>query len=88
MLNLNKMISDLMQEVIAYEGVDKEMQNFVAQDRNDVIRAKELYYDNNIAELKSHVDYLDTIIREGVVMAFAADISNDWVRENLGWELR
>ena len=76
-----------MQEVISYEGVDKEMANFVAQDRNDVIKAKDLHNAGKIAELKKHIDYLDTYIREGVVMAFVADLGADWVEANLGWSV-
>ena len=74
--------------MVSYEGVDKEMAEFTAQDRNDVITAKELYKANDIAKLKKHVDYLDTYIREGVVVALAADLGSDWVASNLGWEVR
>jgi hypothetical protein len=71
--------------MVSYEGVDKEMAEFTAQDRNDVIKAKELYKVNDVAELKKHVDYLDTCIRDGVVMAFVADLGEGWVFENLGY---
>jgi hypothetical protein len=86
--NIVKLESDLMQEVIAHEGVDREMANYYAQDRNDVIQSRELYNDGKIADLKKHVDYLDTCIRDGVVMAFVADLGNDWVYNNLGYEVR
>ena len=83
--NLFKLERNLWNEMVSYEGVDKEMAEFTAQDRNDVIKAKELYKAHDIAELKKHVDYLDTYIREGVVMAFVADLGEGWVFENLGY---
>lgn len=85
--NVVKLEQDLMQEVISYEGVDNEMANFVAQDRNDVIEAKDLHNAGKIAELSTHIDSLDTFIREGIVVAFAKDLGNDWVRKNLGYEV-
>lgn len=85
--NVVKLENQLMQEVIANEGIDREMANFYAQDRNDVIKAKDLHNAGKIAELKKHIDYLDTYIREGVVMAFVADLGAEWVSENLGWDV-
>tara|TARA_B100000212_G_C27338747_1_gene518126 strand:- start:905 stop:1273 length:369 start_codon:yes stop_codon:yes gene_type:complete len=85
--NVVKLENQLMQDVIANEGIDNEMANFYAQDRNDVIKAKDLHNAGKIAELKQHVDYLDTYIREGVVMAFVADLGSEWVEENLGWSV-
>jgi len=83
--NLTKLEKNLWKEIVAYEGVDKEMQNFVAQDRNDVIEAKQLFNAGEFARLKDHIDYMDTYPREGVVMAFVADLGEGWVFENLGY---
>ena len=86
--NVVEMENSLMQDVIANEGIDKEMANFYAQDRNDVIEAKDLHNAGKIAELADHINSLDTIIREGLVVAFAKDLGNDWVMENLGWSVK
>ena len=85
--NLYKLERNLWNEMVAYEGVDKEMAEFTAMDRNDVITAKELYNAGEYEMLKGHIDYLDTFIREGVVMAFVADLGSDWVENNLGWSV-
>ena len=85
--NVVKLESDLMQDVIHFEGRDKDMANMYAQDRNDVIKAKDLHNAGKIAELAKHINYLDTSIREGIVIAFAKDLGNDWVSENLGWSV-
>jgi len=85
--NLYKLERNLWNEMVAYEGVDKEMAEFTAMDRNDVITAKELYIAGEYEMLKGHIDYLDTSIREGVVIAFAADLGSIWVANNLGWSV-
>ncbi len=86
--NVVNLESSLMQDVIAHEGVDQEMANFYAQDRNDVIEAKSLYFAGKADEFRTHIDRLDTFIREGIVIAFAKDLGNDWVLKNLGYEVR
>jgi len=85
--NLYKLERILWNKMVAYEGVDKEMAEFKAMDRNDVITAKELYQAGEYEMLKGHIDYLDTYIREAVVMAFVDDLGVDWVENNLGWSV-
>jgi len=85
--NLYKLERNLWNKMVAYEGVDKEMAEFKAMDRNDVITAKELYQAGEYEMLKGHIDYLDTYIREAVVMAFVDDLGVDWVANNLGWSV-
>jgi len=41
-----------------------------------------------MGSLRHFIDRMDTHPREGVVMAFAADLGEDWVLENLGYEVR
>lgn len=83
--NLYKLEKNLWNEMVSYEGVDKKMAEFTAMDRNDVITAKELYKAGEYDMLKGHIDYLDTYIREGVVMAFVEDLGEAWVYNNLGY---
>ena len=85
--NLYKLERNLWNKMVAYEGVDKEMAEFKAMDRNDVITAKELYQAGEYEMLKGHIDYLDTYIREAIVMAFVDDLGVDWVENNLGWSV-
>jgi len=85
--NLYKLERNLWNKMVAYEGVDKEMAEFKAMDRNDVITAKELYQAGEYEMLKGHIDYLDTYIREAVVTAFIDDLGIDWVENNLGWSV-
>jgi hypothetical protein len=88
LMNLHKLEKSLWNEIVEYEGNDKEMADFVAQDRNDVIEARSLYFNGDMTKLSNHIDPLDTSIREAIVIAFAADLGSSWVRENLGYEVR
>jgi len=85
--NIVNLENNLMQDVMAHDAMP-DMANMYAQDRNDVIEAKHLHNAGKIAELRAHVDPLDTFIREAIVMAFVADLGSDWVLENLGYEVR
>lgn len=86
--NVVALEASLMQDVIAHEGVDNEMANFYAQDRNDVIRCKELFQAGKINQLNNKLNHLDTYIREGIVVAFAQDLGEEWVKNALGYEVR
>ena len=83
--NVHALERSLMQEVISFTGKDNQMANYYAADRNDVIKARELFQKDEIQNLKVHVSDLDTYIRDGVVMAFIADLGAAWVETNLGW---
>lgn len=85
--NVVALEQSLMQDVIEHEGVDQGMANMYAQDRNDVIEAKSLYFAGKAEEFSRHIDHLDTSIREGIVIAFAKDLGKDWVLQNLGYEV-
>lgn len=85
--NVVNLESRLMQDVIEFEGVDQGMADMYAQDRNDVIEAKSLYFSGKANEFRTHIDRLDTSIREGIVIAFAQDLGNEWVLNNLGYEV-
>jgi len=86
--NVVALESSLMQNVIEFEGVDKEMANFYAQDRNDVIACKDLFLAGKINQLNNKLNNLDTYIREGIVVAFSKDLGEEWVLNALGYEVR
>jgi hypothetical protein len=85
--NVIKLEKDLWNAHVEFMGVDNDMAEMYAQDRNDVIEANGLWKAGKIAELKTHIDRLDTSIREGVVIAFAEDLGSQWVEEQLGWSV-
>ena len=86
--NVIKLEKSLWNSYVEYEGVDKDMANMYAGDRNDVNDARLHYAAGRIPSLKKLIDHMDTCIRDGLILAFAADLGADWVRENLGWNVR
>jgi len=86
--NLTKLEQNLWKSHVEFMGVDNDMAEMYAEDRNDVIEAKYRYKRGHMGSLRHFIDRMDTHPREGVVMAFAADLGEDWVLENLGYEVR
>ena len=86
--NLYKLEKSLWNSHVEMMGVDNDMAEMYAADRNDVIEVKERFNRGHMGSLKTFIDRMDTHPREGVVVALAADLGEDWVEENLGWSVR
>lgn len=86
--NLYKLEKTLWNSHVEMTGVDHDMAEMYAADRNDVIEVKDRFNRGHMGSLKTFIDRMDTHPREGVVMALAADLGEDWVEENLGWSVR
>tara|TARA_Y100000114_G_scaffold157148_1_gene187421 strand:+ start:1123 stop:1395 length:273 start_codon:yes stop_codon:yes gene_type:complete len=86
--NLTKLENDLWKNHVEFVGVDHDMAEMYAEDRNDVIEVKDRFNRGHMGSLRTFIERMDTCIREGVVMALAADLGSDWVAKNLGWEVR
>ena len=86
--NLTKLEKSLWNSHVEFMGVDNGMAEMYAQDRNDVIEVKERFNRGHMGSLKTFIDRMDTHPREGVVVALAMDLGEDWVEENLGWSVR
>jgi hypothetical protein len=85
--NLNKLERSLWNSYVEFVGRDDDMAEMYAADRNDVLDVKAFYFAGLLNELKVKIDRMDTHPREGVVCAFAEDLGEDWVFENLGYEV-
>lgn len=86
--NLTKLEKGLWNSHVEMMGVDNDMAEMYAADRNDVIEVKERFNRGHMGSLKTFIDRMDTHPREGVVVALAMDLGEDWVEENLGWSVR
>ena len=85
--NLTKLEKDLWNSHVEFMGVDHDMTEMYAEDRNDVIEVKERFNRGHMGSLRTFIERMDTHPREGVVLALAADLGSDWVAKNLGWEV-
>ena len=87
MKNLNALIKDLKENAKSDWAFQEEMTDMYIQDANDATTVGKLLK-SNIDEVAKFINLLDTSIREGIVIAVAKDMGNDWVMENLGWDVR
>tara|TARA_B100002019_G_C21061715_1_gene494415 strand:+ start:374 stop:664 length:291 start_codon:yes stop_codon:yes gene_type:complete len=87
MKNTNKLIKDLIADSKSKFAIENDMVDMYAQDAADTQKSIDLIKSNKISQAAKHISYLDTAIREGVVIALAKDLGNDWVAANLGWEV-
>lgn len=78
-------INDLMQDVIRNEGIDNEMANFYAQDRNDAMDVKALIISENYKLAIEKLEEMDTYPRENLIFCLIKDLGADKVKENLGY---
>jgi|TARA_Y100000385_G_scaffold138269_1_gene143637 hypothetical protein len=85
--NLTKLEKNLWNSHVEFVGVDHDMAEMYAEDRNDVLEVKSRFNKGHMGSLKSFIDRMDTHPREGVVMAFVSDLGEDWVLKNLGYEV-
>ena len=87
MKNTNKLIKDLIADSKSEFAIENDMVDMYEQDAADTQKSIDLIKSNKLSEAAKHIAYLDTCIREGVVIALAKDLGNDWVAANLGWEV-
>ena len=87
MKNLNALIKSLKENAKSDWAIREDMASMYIQDANDATTIGKLLK-SNIDEVAKFINLLDTSIREGIVIAVAKDMGNDWVMENLGWDVR
>ena len=87
MKNLNALIKSLKETAKSDWAIREDMASMYIQDANDATTVGKLLK-SNIDEVAKFINLLDTSIREGIVIAVAKDMGNDWVMENLGWDVR
>lgn len=87
MKNLNALIKSLKENAKSDWAIREDMASMYIQDANDATTVGKLLK-SNIDEVAKFINLLDTSIREGIVIAVAKDMGNDWVMENLGWDVR
>jgi hypothetical protein len=64
------------------------MSDMYKQDAKDFKDILNMIKDKNFSGAKKLIQFMDTLPREGVLVAIARDLGNDWVKENLEYEVR
>ena len=68
--------------------IEEDMADMYKQDAKDFSNIYKMIKDKNYSGAKKLIQYMDTLPREGAITAIGYDLGNDWVAQNLGWEIR
>ena len=87
MKNLKTLIKSYKNEAKSDWAIKEDMADMYLEDANDAENALNFISDNNIETAARYISSRDTIVREAIVVAVAADKGADWVADNLGWNV-
>ena len=68
-------------------AVKEDMSDMYKQDAKDFEAILIMVESKNFSGAKKLIQYMDTLPREGAIIAIARDLGNSWVAENLGYEV-
>ena len=85
--NLTKLITELKNDAKSDWAIKEDMASMYQQDADDSQEVMDHINNGNNEFASKKVNGLDTVIREGIVIALAKDMGSIWVADNLGWEV-
>ena len=88
MKHLNNLIKGTIEDSKAPWAISEDMVDMYKQDAKDFKDILNMIKDKNHSGAKKLIQFMDTLPREGVLVAIARDLGNDWVEENLEYEVR
>ena len=88
MKHLKNLIKGTIADSKAPWAISEDMSDMYKQDAKDFKDILNMIKDKNYSGAKKLIQFMDTLPREGVLVAIARDLGNDWVEENLEYEVR
>jgi len=88
MKHLKNLIKGTIADSKAPWAISEDMSDMYKQDAKDFKDVLKMIKDKNFSGAKKLIQFMDTLPREGVLVAIARDLGNDWVEENLEYEVR
>ena len=88
MKHLKKLIKEYKNLSKMDWAVKEDMSDMYKQDAKDFEAILIMIESNNYSGAKKLVQYMDTLPREGALVAIAYDLGKSWVAENLAYEVR
>ena len=88
MKHLKNLIKCTIADSKAPWAISEDMSDMYKQDAKDFKDILNMMKDKNFSGAKKLIQFMDTLPREGVLVAIARDLGNDWVEENLEYEVR
>ena len=87
MKHLKNLIKGTIEDSKAPWAISEDMADMYKQDAKDFKAILNMIKDKNYSGAKKLIQYMDTLPREGAIIAIARDLGNSWVAENLGYEV-
>ena len=87
MKHLKNLIKGTIEDSKAPWAISEDMSDMYKQDAKDFKDILGMIKDKNYSGAKKLIQYMDTLPREGAMIAIARDLGNSWVAENLGYEV-
>ena len=87
MKHLKNLIKRTIEDSKAPWAISEDMSDMYKQDAKDFKAILNMIKDKNYSGAKKLIQYMDTLPREGAIIAIARDLGNSWVAENLGYEV-
>ena len=87
MKHLKKLIKEYKNLSKMDWAVKEDMADMYKQDAQDFTSVLNMIKDKNYSGAQKLLKFMDTLPREGAIVAIGYDLGNDWVAQNLGWEI-
>ena len=87
MKHLKKLIKEYKNLSKMDWAVKEDMADMYKQDAQDFTSVLNMIKDKNYSGAQMLLKFMDTLPREGAIIAIGYDLGNDWVAQNLGWEI-
>ena len=88
MKHLKNLIKGTIADSKAPWAISEDMSDMYKQDAKDFKDILKMIKDKNFSGAKKLIQFMDTLPREGVLVAIARDLGKLWVAENLEYEVR
>ena len=88
MKHLKKLIKEYKNLSKMDWAVKEDMADMYKQDAKDFEAILIMVESKNFSGAKKLIQYMDTLPREGALVAIAYDLGKSWVAENLAYEVR
>ena len=88
MKHLKKLITEYKNLSKMDWAVKEDMSDMYKQDAKDFEAILIMIESKNFSGAKKLIQYMDTLPREGALVAIAYDLGKSWVLENLDYEVR
>ena len=88
MKHLKKLIKEYKNLSKMDWAVKEDMSDMYKQDAKDFEAILIMLESKNFSGAKKLIQYMDTLPREGALVAIAYDLGKSWVAENLAYEVR